>query len=185
VLLGLGAHRTLDLRSAVVGRTAAAVLTVLGIVNLGAVLPAYREFERLIFTPAAHEPPPEAAFREAITRLYGEPLLVPYLDLVLAHGVTPDPDHLSEKLALTSRAMHFVPGSVVVYRHALLLALAGEREIAQAQLESARRVYPNEAGAVAADLEPRARAQPGLYRPLLEWIEGKREAPPARTRPER
>jgi hypothetical protein len=69
--------------------------------------------------------------------------------------------------------MHFAPTDVVVYRQALLLALAGERADALAQLDRSLRVYPREAGTVVAELEKLARRHPAEFTPLLELATAK------------
>jgi len=69
--------------------------------------------------------------------------------------------------------MHFAPVDVVVYRHALLLALAGEREAALAQLDRSLATYPGEAEAVAAELAELARRHPAEFTPLLELATAK------------
>ena len=88
--------------------------------------------------------------------------------LAVAYGITPSKENLAEKLELTTRAMHFAPVDVVVYRQALLLALAGRAEAAREQFERALRVYPGERAAVIAELENLARRYPVELTPLLE-----------------
>src|SRR6185436_9959619 len=131
-----------------------AALMLVGWFNLASVLPNYREFERLVFLPAKRgvTQPDERAFVEAIARTHREPLLTPYVELAVAYGVTVSEEKLREKLELTDRAMHFAPTSVVVYRHALLLALAGESSAALRQLEQAMRVYPEDIKDTVAEL---------------------------------
>ncbi len=168
--LGLGAERAFVLRFSGAARGVTALAIIAGWLNLVAMLPPYREFERLVFLPerGAARPADDAAFATAITDLYREPLLVPYVELAIAYSITVDADQLAEKLALADRAVHFAPVSVVAYRYALLLALAGSREAALAQLERSLRVYPDEAGEVAAQLEILARSRPEIFMPLLE-----------------
>lgn len=181
LLLGLGAERTFALRFAAGARAVAGLVMVAGWLNLVAMPPTYREFERLVFTPAsrAAQLPDEEAFAKAVVGLYREPLLVPYVELAIAYGVTVSVEKLPEKLALTARAVHFAPVPVVAYRYALLLALAGEREAALVQLERSLRVYPEGAGDVAAHLKTLARDRPGEFLPLLkrvaDWRDGRRE----------
>jgi hypothetical protein len=141
-----------------------------GWLNLIGVLSPYREFERLVFsseqrrTPAAEE----QDFARALANAHREPLLVPYVELAVVYGIAPSKEKLTEKLELTTRAMHFAPVDVVVYRQALLLALAGSGEAARAQLERSLRVYPGERAVVIAELENLARRYPVELTPLLE-----------------
>ena len=170
LLLGLGAERVFVLRLARAGYAVIGLGIIAGWLNLIGVLSPYREFERLVFSseqrisPAAEE----QDFAQALANVYREPLLVPYVELAVAYGITPSKEKLTEKLELTTRAMHFAPVDVVVYRQALLLALAGRAEAAREQLERALRVYPEERAAVVAELESLARRYPAELTPLLE-----------------
>lgn len=170
LLLGLGAERVFILRLAGAARMVVGLGIVAGWLNLVAVLPSYRDFELLVFIPQRSNSPPldEEAFSRAIAGIHREPLLAPYVEFAVAYGVTLTEESLPEKLIFTARATHFAPVPVVVYRHALLLALAGEREAALAQLEQSLRVYPEEAGDVVAQLEALASRRPAGFAPLLE-----------------
>jgi tetratricopeptide (TPR) repeat protein len=170
LLLGLGAERVFALRFAGAARAAAGLAIITGWLNLVAMLPSYLEFERLVFTPGSRSAQllDEAAFAKALVGLHREPLLVPYVELAVAYGITPSKEKLTEKLELTTRAVHFAPESVVAYRYALLLALAGRAEAAREQFERALRVYPEEHPAVVAELENLARGHPVELTPLLE-----------------
>jgi O-antigen ligase len=170
LLLGLGAERVFVLR---LGRAGLAVVgfgIIAGWLSLIGVLSPYREFERLVFSSEQRSPPAaeEQDFGLALANVYREPLLVPYVELAVAYGISPSKEKLTEKLELTTRAMHFAPVDVVVYRQALLLALAGRADSAREQLERALRVYPEERAAVIAELEDLARRYPVELTPLLE-----------------
>lgn len=170
VLLGLGAKRTVRLKLPGLARATATTLMILGWFNLISVMPYYREFERLVFLPGDRgaAQPGEKAFVEAIARIHREPLLTPYVELAVAFGVTLDEEKLAEKLDLTARAVRFAPVSYLIYRQALLLALAGERETALLRFEQAARVYPGDLPGIRAELAGLARARPGAFTPLLE-----------------
>lgn len=177
-LLGLGDPRGLAVRAPGLARLPGAVAVAVGCLNLAAVLPSYRGFERLVFVPESRAPraADEAGFAKAVADLYREPLLVPYLDLAVAYGLSVDEDGLPEKLALAQRAARFAPVAVVVYRHALLLALAGDVESARAQLGRALRVYPEEAAEVRTRLEALALRYPGRFESLVELVDATRAA---------
>ena len=170
LLLGLGAERAFVLRLAGAARAVVGLGIIAGWLNLIGVLSPYREFERLVFSSEQRSPPAveEQDFARALANAHREPLLVPYVELAVAYGITPSMDKLTDKLELTTRAMHFAPVDVVVYRQALLLALAGSGEAARAQLERSLRVYPEERAAVVAELENLARRYPVELTPLLE-----------------
>jgi O-antigen ligase len=170
LLLGAGGRPGLVFRFSGTARAVVATAIVAGCVTLGAVMTAYREFERLVFLPEAlaARPADDAAFARAIAGLYREPLLVPYVELAIAYGVEVNEDRLGDKLALTGRAVHFAPVGVVAYRHALLLAMAGEREQALAQLDRALRIYPKTGARTLGQLAELARRHPERFLPLLE-----------------
>jgi hypothetical protein len=184
LLLGLGAGRVFTLRFAGAARAVAGLALAAGWLNLIAMLPPYREFERLVFAPESRSAQllDEAAFGKAVVSLYREPLLVPYVELAIAFGIEVNDERLPEKLALNARAAHFAPVSVVSYRYAQLLALAGERDEALAQLERSLRVYPAEAGDVVAQLELLARDRPVEFMPLLTLAKASRADPRAPMR---
>jgi O-antigen ligase len=175
LLLGLGAERVFVLRLARAGHAVVGLGIIAGWLNLIGALSPYREFERLVFSSEQRSPSAaeEQDFAQALANVHREPLLVPYVELAVAYGVTPSKEKLTEKLELTTRAMHFAPVEVVVYRQALLLALAGSGEAARAQLERALRVYPEERAAVVAELENLARRYPVELTPLLELATSK------------
>jgi hypothetical protein len=174
-LLGLGAQRSLAVRFPGAARAAAALAVLAGCVNLAAVIPAYRDFEQLVFRagPRAAQPPSDAAFAEALMRVHGEPLLRPYVELAIAYGVKVDREQLNDKLDLVARAVHFVPVEILVYRQALLLALAGRGEAAREQLVRSLRAYPGERAAAIAELDELAVRYPSELKPLLELAASK------------
>jgi hypothetical protein len=69
--------------------------------------------------------------------------------------------------------MHFAPVQVVVFRQALLLALAGEAEAARAQLDRSLRAYPAERRVIVAELRNLALRYPSEMTPLLELATSK------------
>jgi tetratricopeptide (TPR) repeat protein len=170
LLLGLGAERVFALRLARAGHAVVGLVIIAGWLNVIGVLSPYREFERLVFGSEQPRLPvaAEQDFAQALANLHREPLLVPYVELAVVYGITPSKERLAEKLELATRAMHFAPVDVVVYRQALLLALEGRAESAREQLERALRVYPDERAAVVMELEDLARRYPVELTPLLE-----------------
>lgn len=182
LLLGLGAQRSVAVRFPGAARAAAALAIVAGCVNLVAVVPAYRDFERLVFSAGTQAPQAsgDKEFAQALMKVHGEPLLRPYVELAIAYGVGVDREQLADRLALVTRVVRFAPVDVVAYRQALLLALTGNADAARAQLERSLRVYPGERAAVVAELEMLARRYPAEVTPLLEWAASKSTEPPPR-----
>lgn len=167
-LIGLGAQRQLRLRRAFAARIAIGTAILAGFMHLAMFLAPYRDFERLVFSPGAGRHSSDAAFAEAVVALYREPLLVPYVELAIAFGAEVSEEGLREKVALLERATRFAPVSIVAYRHALLLALAGERDPALRELDRALSVYPEEADPVVRQLRTLVARHPGRFEPLLE-----------------
>lgn len=175
LLAGAGAQRAVDIRFYRALQLTVGVCILVGVLNLFGVLAPYRDFERLVFTPKGGNAAgvQDPAFESAIARVHREPLLTPYVELAFAYGVAVSRDRLRDKLALTARAMHFAPVSVVVYRYALLLALAGKRAAALRQLERSIEAYPADRREVSAELEVLARTYPAEFTPLLELAAAK------------
>jgi hypothetical protein len=174
-LLGLGAQHAFSVRFPSVARVAVAIAMLVGCVNLAAVIPAYRDFERLVFRPGpeATHASTDHEFGQALMKVHEEPLLRPYVELAIAYGASVDRAQLGDKLELVTRSMHFAPVQVVVFRQALLLALAGQAEAARAQLDRSLRAYPAERATVVAELRELALRYPSEMTPLLELATSK------------
>lgn len=175
LLLGLGSQRALNVRFPAALRLTVAGCILTGALPLFGVLAPYRDFERLLFARES-----EAAARTddrllgaAIAHVHREPLLTPYAELAIAYSVPVTRDRLPEKIEFMARAMRFAPVDVVVYRHALLLALAGDGAGALRQLERAMAAYPADLENVNAELEVLARKYPADFTPLLELAAAK------------
>ena len=175
LLIGLGTRHVFNVRFESALRLTVAACILAGSLYLFGVLGPYREFERVVFSPesSSRARTDEETFIAAISDVYREPLLTPYVELAIAHGVRVSQDSLAEKVDLTRRAVHFAPVAPVVYRHALLLALAGEQAAALRELQRAIRVYPAERGDAILQLEALARAHPAEFTPLLELAAAK------------
>jgi hypothetical protein len=175
LLIGLGAHRTVSVRFPGTLRLIVGLCLLTGSLNLFGVLAPYRDFERLFFTPGGGAPAQseDRLLGPAIADVHREPLLTPYAELAIAYSVPVSRERLQDRLELTARTMRFAPVAVVVYRHALLLALAGDGAAASQQLQRAIEVYPAELDEVTAELEALARSHPAEFTPLLELAAAK------------
>ena len=175
LLLGFGAQHSFSVRFPGAARAAVALAVLAGCVNLAAVIPAYREFEQLVFRPGsqASQASSDQEFGQALMRVHAEPLLRPYVEMAIAYGASVEPAQLRDKLDLVTRAVHFAPVEVVVFRQALLLALAGSAEASREQLERSLLAYPAERAAVVSELEELARRYPSEMTPLLELAASK------------
>ncbi|MDH3287700.1 MAG: Wzy polymerase domain-containing protein [Betaproteobacteria bacterium] len=176
LLVGLGAQRTVRVRFHGTQRLIVALCILAGLLNLFGVLAPYRDFERLLFTPERRAPSQsdDRPLGPAIAHVHREPLLTPYAELAIAYGVPVSRERLHEKLDLTARTMRFAPVAVVVYRHGLLLALAGDSAAALQQLQRSIEVYPAELTDVIAQLESLARSHPAEFTALLKLAAAKR-----------
>jgi hypothetical protein len=157
-----------QLRLSGLARATVAAMLAVGWFNLVSLLPSYREFENLIFSPSAAELADERSLVYGVLRAQTDPLLAPYAELVVAYGVKADEEQLREKLELVDRVIRFAPVWPVIYRQAQLLALAGEREAALRRIEQAARVYPGALGEMHSELAILAHRHPAEMAPLLE-----------------
>jgi hypothetical protein len=105
---------------------------------------------------------------------------MPYVEIAIVFGLEVDEEQLPAKIEHVTRVMDYLPAPIVVYRRALLLALAGEAAAALGQMEKALRVYPFGAAETVPQLEALARRYPGRFEPLLERT---RDAAHARSGP--
>jgi len=172
LLLGAGATRFVVLEERGISRIAIAATLALGSFVTATTMESYRELERIVFE--AHRSkaavPAEPEFAEMLMRIHRESLLTPYVEYALSSALVPDRDRLKDKLDLNARVMHFYPAADVVYRHALLLALNGERAAALEQLHRAMTMYPDTRENYTRTLEMLAPRFPGTFEPLLEFV---------------
>jgi O-antigen ligase len=175
LLAGAGAHSFITLRAVRIARGAAAAALALGWLNVVMVVPAYRDFERLLFgsekrAMAAYD---GGAFVRQLMQVHRDPILQPYLEVAVSLGIAVNEEELRQKLDLNQRVMRLAPGHSAVYRQAMLLALAGEREAALTQLSRSIEVYPAELPRMLPMLEKLARRYPERFGPLLELAAAK------------
>ncbi len=79
---------------------------------------------------------------EMLAELNRTSLLTPWVQLGLARTIHVSADGLTDKLTVNSQAMRAFPVDDVVYRQAMLLALAGEDEAARRQWDRAVVSFP-------------------------------------------
>jgi len=80
-------------------------------------------------------------------------LFAPFVELALSRLMVLDREQIDDKLALNGLVMRFAPSADVVYRQAILHALKGESEAAQAQWDLAEANYPSDRGGVIGVME--------------------------------
>lgn len=174
VLLGAGEARSLPLRLDRAGRPALLAMLLMGSLGLANLSQAYASLEKWMVRSQQGQVRdidlPEIS--ADLTRLHGESLLSPYVELVLAASIEPSPVLLEQKLLLNDAAMRFSPIRQIVFRHALLLALKGERSAARLQLHRAMRAYPRDVAQFRKELERLIPQYPGTFDFLLEATSG-------------
>jgi O-antigen ligase len=176
VLLGLGEARTVEFRSA---RRSALPLVAGGALLLGwlvlaqifldyLVLESFLAF-RYRYLHATAEVNKRA--KETLLEIHRTSLLAPWVELGLARSIQIDRERLPDKLAVNGRAMRAFPIEDLVYRQAMLLALAGLEGPAEAQWDRAVATFPEVRAEALVVL--RRRVEDGLTElaPLLEHAE--------------
>jgi O-antigen ligase len=175
LVLGLGEARALELRAAERrlrrSRLALAAMLVLGWVSLGQVFRDYLYMEnfaalRYKYLHATAEMNRQA--KDVLLEIHRNSLLSPWVELGLARSIHVSAEGLRDKLSVNSSAMRVFPIDDVVYRQAMLLALAGDEPGARRQWDRAVASFPAERES--AELVLRRRLEDGLdtLRPLLE-----------------
>lgn len=167
IVFGLGATRLLAVRFPRALRVAATAGLITGMFTLVMIFRDYRKFEQCYFQSQSTEVA-KAHRARTLSALTRNPLMMPYVEVVLASDISIDAEHLAQKLALNTRAMHFRPTRHIVYQQALLMAEQGDAAAAQAQFARAMRAYPAEVTVITGLLHTLFRKSPEKYSPLLE-----------------
>lgn len=171
VVLGLGSGQNLTLRLERAGRPLSALILLVAALYAVSLLHNYRDFEQLFARGGAR--PGTAEFASTLARAHRDPLLRPYAELAISSTFDLDGARTSEKLELNGQVMRFAPIAGVVYRQAVLLALAGEPGRAVRQFELAANVYPHELPDQLKMLKELDARHPSGLTPLLELATAK------------
>jgi O-antigen ligase len=175
LVLGLGEAHALELpaaeRRARRTRLALAAVLLLGWVSLAQVFRDYLYMEnfatlRYKYLHATAEINHRA--REVLLQIDRTSLLAPWVALGLARGIPVSAEGLREKLAVNTSAMRGFPIDDVVYRQAMLLALAGDQPGARRQWDRAVASFPAERESAALVLRRRVEDGVDALRPLLQ-----------------
>lgn len=172
VLLGAGEQRSVRLQLRRVGRPALAAMLVLGGFGLVTFTQSYVTLETWMQRGMRGQVKDSdlPAISRDLVQVHRESLLSPYVELVLAASIEPTRQLLDEKLLLSASALRFSPIRHIVYRHAVLLALKGDRDAALVQLRRAMRAYPQDVPGFERELRQRALKEPGVYEFLLNEV---------------
>jgi O-antigen ligase len=171
VALGLMENKTYRLELRGLGRLSVAMMLLLGALSLIQLFQGYKKLETSLrlrpvsSTDVSYTP----LLRDSLVAVYNYALLRPYAELFMTGMIEPSADHLAEKLTMNEHAMRFVPIAPVVYRQALLLALAERVPEAKAQLKQALWSYPNDFAGTQIELREMALKDPAHFSALLEF----------------
>ncbi len=175
--LGMLDSTTYRLKLTGVGRLSVAAILLLGVLSLSQTFRGYRNLESVVaMRPAsAADESYSLRLRDGLGGLQSQILLQPYANVLMSSMIVTSADRLADKLVLNESVMRFLPLSQVVYREALLLALAGEQAEAQVQVERAIWSYPGDFPVVREELSSLALKDPGHFAALLEFALRKKE----------
>ncbi len=178
VALGLSEARTLELRAANGRlrrlRVALVSMLLLGSLVLGQLVRDYLVLENFLafryrYLHASEEVNRQAT--ETLLELRRNSLLAPWVELGLARTIHVSADRLADKLMVNTTAMRVFPIDDVVYRQAMLLALAGEQGAARAHWDLAVGSYREHRQAALLVLRRRVEDGVSELRPLLAHAE--------------
>ena len=173
-ILGMLDNTVYRLELRAMGRLSVAAMLLLGVLSLSQLLQSYRNLEGLMDMRAASTTE-DRRLREGLVAVQGQPMLRPYAELIMSGMIEQNADHLADKLWLNENVMRFVPIGPVVYREAVLLALAGKQAAAEVQMERAIWSYPGDFPAERGKLRDFALKDPEHFAALLEFAIKKNE----------
>jgi hypothetical protein len=123
----------------------------------------YGEIREQVYEAAT---PPTPAL---VQRLHQGSAFAPLLELALPGEFVAADAPVLQRLAFNDKVRHFAPIAEVEFRHAVLLAEAGQQQAAQAQLVRAARAYPAERQAYLGRIASLATQQPQPYAALAAF----------------
>jgi len=142
VLLGVSETAAIEIG----GRAGSRLVPVL-ILLLGwtAAANTYQDYRMLQSLHRMHTRDAAAAAGRAsavLLELQRHSLFTPFAELALARSIALNPERLEDKLIVNGTAMRFAPDADIVYRQAVLLAIAGDEPAARAQWDRSVANYP-------------------------------------------
>jgi hypothetical protein len=180
ILLGIGATAHFEINARLGAIVAAAAVLAASYVLITAFV-SYRDFESTLYTPRAGlaQHKRDELIDRQLARNHRDPVLAPYVELIISRTVPLSEDQLREKLALNTRVMHFKPIGDVIYRQSVLLALAGDRTGAERRLRQLARIYPEQLPKAMAGLRELAAEYPDKLGPLIVLVAAELKKPPS------
>ena len=165
--LGIFDMTTFRLELRTTGRLMVSAILLLGVISMGQVFIGYRNLEDL--TVMRQE---ALKNRNSLANLLGlqkQALLQSYVEVAISSMIELRPDNWANVRELNENVMHFVPISSVVYREVLVLAMSGEQDAAQQQLERAIWAFPEGFAGTLDQINTFARKDPAHFSALLEF----------------
>jgi len=151
VVLGVSETAAISIGERSRGRVLLVPMLVLGVIATANVYQDYRTLQSL------HQIPPHTtgggarngeSTAAALLELQQHSLFAPFVELALSRLMVLDREQIDDKLAFNGQVMRFAPSADVVYRQAILLALNGQKEAAQAQWQLAEANFPSDRASV-------------------------------------
>ena len=139
VLLGLGETHMNKLKISRIIQPLVIAYIVLGVLIIKDLALNYRHIESMVFGANKAKNISNEEALKILDRIHRESLLSPYIEYAYAQLIPYDRNHINEKLALNYRIMHLTPGSHFAFQRGILLALKGDFEAAQQELDRASR----------------------------------------------
>ncbi len=144
-------------------------MLVLAVALLGKTAVEYSRLDRNFFSGPSEGP---AARGELVRSLRAHSLLGPIAELVSPGDIVPANAAAADKLALSERTRRFAPTAEVEFRHAALLAEAGQVEHAKKQYARAAMAYPRDTRRYLARFQSLAARDPAMYGELAAFASG-------------
>ena len=170
--MGMLDYSTYRLELRRLGRLSVAIMILLGLLSLIQMWQGYRKLEGLLAmrpTSTAEIQKFNQTMRQGMVDLQEWTMMVSVAELYMTSMIEVSADYLGDKRALNERVMRYIPISPVVYRQALLLAMAGEQDAAKLQMTRAIWSYPADFNIVQRQLNELASKDPAHFAALLEF----------------
>ena len=173
LLLGMLDNTTYRLQLPGLARGLVATVLILGLLSLHQMWRGYRKMEGVVALRPASAADTEnykQRLQEELWAVNKLAVMVSMAELYRANMLLEiSAENLADKLVLNGRVMHSTPISPVVYRQAVLLALAGEQAAAELQMMRAIWAYPSDFESERLKLSELALKDPAHFTALLEF----------------
>ncbi len=147
------------------GRTSIGLFA-LALVLLVKTASEYQQLETYLFDGPPHDP---SARGQLVRSMRAHSLLGPIAELASPQDVVPGTARVEDKLRLSERARRYAPTVEFEFRHAALLAEAGQLSAAKQQFVRSATAYPSEAARYLARFRALAARDPATYGELAAF----------------